>query len=144
MIEQLDTPARDVKSVSRSWLQTFNDRDWNTEKAMRTPNFRAHLSGIPEPLNSEAWAGFLMGFTQAFPDSKIAVETLISDGNMTATLWTITGTHKGDFQGVPATGRAVKFSGIEMNRFVDGRAAEHWGMFDNLALLQQIGAMPKA
>jgi predicted ester cyclase len=46
------------------------------------------------------------------------------------------------FQGLPPTGRPVKFNGIEFNRVLKGRLVEHWSMFDNLALLQQIGAMP--
>ena len=58
------------------------------------------------------------------------------------TRWTLTGTHKAEFQGVPASGNAVKFAGIEFNCMVDGRIAEHWAQFDMLALLQQIGAMP--
>jgi len=45
------------------------------------------------------------------------------------------------FQGIPPTGRPVKFSGMECNRVADGRLIEHRAMFDNLALLQQIGAM---
>ena len=142
MITQLDAPVRDLKGLNRSWIHAFNERDWTMEKTFRTPNFRAHLSGTPEPLNSDAWAGFLMAFTQAFPDSQIAIDVCIADGDMAATNWTISGTHKGPFQGIPASGRAVKFSGLELNRFVDGRIVEHWGMFDNLALLQQIGALP--
>ena len=56
-----------------------------------------------------------------------------------ATRWTMTGTHRGVFQGVPATGREFRFDGIEFNRVVNGRIVQHWAMFDNLALLQQIG-----
>ncbi len=144
MITQLDTPAQDLTGLNRSWIHAFNERDWNAEKTLRTPNFRAHLSGVPEPLNSDAWAGFLMSFTQAFPDSQIAIDTCIADGDMSATHWTITGTHRGSFQGIAPTGRPVMFSGLELNRFIDGRIVEHWGMFDNLALLQQIGALPGA
>ena len=58
-----------------------------------------------------------------------------------ATRWTLTGTHQGAFQGIPPTGRPVKFTGIEFNRVVDGQFAEHWSMFDNVALLRQIGAI---
>jgi predicted ester cyclase len=57
-----------------------------------------------------------------------------------ATRWQLTGTHQGDFQGIAPTGRTIAFSGLEFNRVVEGRIVEHWSMFDNLALLRQIGA----
>ena len=61
-----------------------------------------------------------------------------------ASRWTIAGTHRGTFQGVPATGRLVTFSGIDFSRVVEGKVAEHWAQFDLLAVLQQIGAVPAA
>jgi steroid delta-isomerase-like uncharacterized protein len=109
---------------------------------LRGKSFRAYLSGVAEPLNNAAWSGFLTSFATGFPDSRIAIESCIEEGDTVATRWTLTGTHTGPFQGIPATGRPVKFSGIEHNRVVAGQIAEHWSMFDNLALLQQIGAMP--
>ena len=58
-----------------------------------------------------------------------------------ASRWTITGTHRGTFQGVPATGRQVTMAGIDFIRVVDGKIAEHWAQFDLVGVLQQIGAM---
>jgi steroid delta-isomerase-like uncharacterized protein len=141
MPEGLRRAKEDVSTLTQRWIRAFNERDWDTEKAMRTSNFRAMLSGAPEPLNSEEWSGFLTGFTAAFPDSRITVEESISDRDTIAVRWTLEGTHKLEFQGIPATGRRVKFDGIEYNRFENGKCAEHWSMFDNLALLRQLGAM---
>jgi len=134
--------AADPESLNRRWIRAFNERDWETEKAVRAPNFRAYLSGAPGPLDSDAWSGFLMAFTSGFPDSRIAIDACIAEGTTVATRWSLTGTHQGEFQGIPATGRTVAFSGIEVNRIADGRFVEHYSMFDNLALLQQLGAMP--
>ncbi len=125
----------DLKSLNVRWIQAFNERDWKTEKAIRTPDFRAYVSGTPGPLDADAWSGFLSAFTAAFPDSRISVDACIAEGDTVATRWTLTGTHQGEFQGIPPSGRAVKFTGIEYNRVVDGRLAEHWSMFDNVALL---------
>ncbi len=144
--EMPESVASQVKGGNQSlnlrWIQAFNQRDWDLEKALRTPDFQAHLSGAPAPLDSDAWSGFLIGFTQAFPDSQITVDACITEGDTVATRWTLNGTHRGAFQGIPPSGGAVRFTGIEYNRVVDGRIAEHWSMFDNLALLQQIGALP--
>ena len=132
----------DLKSLNHRWIQAFNDRDWQTESAVRSENFRAYLSGIPEPLDNAAWSGFMIAFTTGFPDSRISIEACIAEGDTVVTRWTLTGTHQGMFQGIPPTGRPVRFNGIEFNRVLKGRLVEHWSMFDNLALLQQIGAMP--
>ena len=136
------TPAGDLKSLNHRWIKAFNERDWKTESAARSADFRAYMSGAKEPLDSAAWSGFMIAFTTAFPDSQISIESCITERDTVATRWTLAGTHQGEFQGIPPTGRPVKFPGLEFNRVVDGRIVEHWSMFDNVALLQQIGAMP--
>lgn len=137
-----ETPATDLERLNHRWIQAFNERDWEMERAIRTPDFRAYLSGAPGPLESDAWSAFLAAFTEGFPDSRITIDASVSAGDTVATRWSLTGTHQGPFQGIAPTGRAVRFSGVEYNRVVDGRFAEHWSMFDNVALLRQIGAMP--
>jgi len=135
--------AGDLKSLNHRWIDAFNLRDWRTESAVRGPDFRAHLSGFPDPLDNAGWSGFMTAFTTGFPDARISIESSVEEGDTVATRWVLTGTHTGSFQGVPPTGHAVKFAGIEFNRVVNGRLVEHWSMFDNLALLRQIGAMPE-
>ena len=134
--------ARDPEQLNRRWIQAFNERDWATEKTLLSPDFRAHVSGVPEPLGIDAWSGFMAAFTTAFPDARITIDECIADGDTVATRWRLTGTHRGEFQGIPPTGRAIAVAGLEFSRLVDGRFVEHWGMFDNLALLSQIGAAP--
>jgi predicted ester cyclase len=82
-------------------------------------------------------------FTPAFPDSPIFIESCVAEGDTVVSRWTLTGTHRGAFQGIPPTGRSITFTGIESNRVVDGKFVEHWSIFDNVALLQQIGALPE-
>ena len=131
-----------LKALNHRWIQAFNDRDWQTEAAVRGEDFRAYLSGFSEPLDNAGWAGFMQAFTMGFPDSQISIESCIAEGDRVVTRWTLAGTHLGTFQGIAPTGQPVRFHGIEFNRVVNGRFVEHWSMFDNLALLRQIGAMP--
>ena len=79
--------------------------------------------------------------TTGFPDAQITIDDCIVQGETVATRWHLTGTHRGEFLGVAATGRPIAFDGLEYNRVVDGRFVEHRSMFDNVALLRQIGAM---
>jgi steroid delta-isomerase-like uncharacterized protein len=136
-------PAEGLKALNYRWIQAFNERDWETERAVRGANFQAYLSGVKDPLNGAAWSEFLSAFTAGFPDSRISIESCIAEGDTVVSRWTLTGTHQGEFQGIPATGRPVRFTGIESNKVTDGKIVEHWSMFDNLALLRQIGAMPE-
>jgi hypothetical protein len=76
---------------------------------VRSENFRAYLSGIPEPLDNAAWSSFMIAFTTGFPDSRISIEACIAEGDTVVTRWTLTGTHQGMFQGIPPTERPVRF-----------------------------------
>jgi predicted ester cyclase len=90
-------------------------------------------------MNGEAWARFLDGFVEGFPDLRLTVESAVGEGDLVAQRVHFAGTHSGEFQGLPPTDRKVEFSGLELNRFVDGRVAEHWFQLDALGLLQQLG-----
>jgi len=133
-------PGGDPKSLNRRWIAAFNERDWESERAVRGDDFRAILSGAPAPLDNDAWSGFLQGFVNAFPDSIIRIEDCIAEGESVVTRWILTGTHRAEFQGIPATGRAVQFNGIEFNRVRDGKFVEHVSQFDLAGLMRQLSA----
>jgi steroid delta-isomerase-like uncharacterized protein len=80
---------------------------------------------------------------RAFPDLHIAVEDMIAEGDKVVSRHTVTGTHRGEYMGVPPTGRSVTYSEIFIFRFVDGRIAEAWGVVDVLAQMKQLGAIPE-
>jgi steroid delta-isomerase-like uncharacterized protein len=132
----------DNKTLNERWVQAFNDRDWAAEAAFRTGDYVAHMQGAPSPLNADGWTAFLGVFATAFPDGKIVVDGAISEGDTVASRWTMSGTHGGEFQGVPPTGRQVTMKGIDFSRVVEGKIAEHWAEFDVIGVMQQIGAIP--
>jgi predicted ester cyclase len=129
------------KAVSRRWIDVFNERDDAGEADVRGPDYVAYAPASlePEPLNPETWTRFLAGFVEGFPDLQLRVEDAVAEGDLVAQRVHFEGTHTGEFQGLPPTGRKVEFSGLELNRFVDGRVVEHWFQLDSLTLLQQLG-----
>jgi predicted ester cyclase len=137
------TSVEHNKAVSRRWIEVFNDRDDAAEADVRAPDYVAHAPASlePAPLDSEAWTRFLSGFVEGFPDLRLTVEDAVGEGDLVAQRVHFAGTHTGEFQGLPPTQRRVSFSGLELNRFVDGRVAEHWFQLDALSLLQQLGLM---
>jgi predicted ester cyclase len=76
----------------------------------------------------------------AFPDHRVVIEEQIAEGDKVVTHVSFSGTHLGQFNGIAATGRQVVYSGIAIDRIVDGKVVEMWHIANTLALLQQIGA----
>ncbi|HEY3530514.1 MAG TPA: ester cyclase [Nocardioides sp.] len=71
------------------------------------------------------------------------IEDLVAEGDRVVVRWTNSGTHVGEFAGIPATGRAFTIAGIDVYRLVDGRLCEHWHVIDQLAMLGQLGLLPE-
>ena len=131
------------KAASRRWIEVFNERDDDAEAEIRGPNYIAYAPASLEskPLDSDGWTKFLSGFVEGFPDLRLSVEDAVGEGDFVAQRVQFEGTHTGEFQGLPPTHRKVSFSGLELNRFVDGKVVEHWFQLDALGLLQQLGLM---
>jgi steroid delta-isomerase-like uncharacterized protein len=79
-----------------------------------------------------------------FPDLHAEIHDQLIDGDKVVTRKTFHGTHKGEFMGIPATGRAVAWDVIDIVRVRDGLMVEHWNVVDAMALLTQLGAIPGA
>ena len=85
----------------------------------------------------------MMGmFFSAFPDLHSNIYMLAAEGDVVAGRMTTTGTHQGDFMGIAATGKQVSFTETHLVRIANGKAVEHWGNSDDLAMMQQLGVVP--
>jgi steroid delta-isomerase-like uncharacterized protein len=78
----------------------------------------------------------------AFPDIHFTIEDQFADGDRVMTRWTARGTHRGEFQGIPPTGKQVTLAGTDIDRITDGKFVECWTSTDDLGLLQQLGVIP--
>lgn len=97
----------------------------------------------PAPDQSPGVDGFTTYFTglaSSFPDAHLDVDTTVADDEQVAIAYRLSGTHQGEFQGVPATGRRVEVRGVQIARFRDGKIVERWGATDLLGILEQVGA----
>jgi steroid delta-isomerase-like uncharacterized protein len=79
---------------------------------------------------------------EAFPDLRTAEADSVKEGDKVAFRWLLSGTHEGGFMGVAATRRRVEVTGVDIVRVADGEIVEHWGEFDAIGLLRQIGVIP--
>jgi steroid delta-isomerase-like uncharacterized protein len=76
------------------------------------------------------------------PDLHITIDALLAEGDQVTKRWTLHATHTADLGGLPPTGRRITLSGIDLFRLADGKIVECWLAYDNLSLLQQLGAIP--
>jgi steroid delta-isomerase-like uncharacterized protein len=115
-------------------LGTFVSRDVRIHGG--TPGAVPDTEGLDE-------LGIAFGrFHKAFPDLHITLDDVIAAGDRVAARWTATGTHLGELVGIPATGRSVRWGGIDVYRLDDGLIVEWWRNDDFVGLLLQLGRDP--
>jgi steroid delta-isomerase-like uncharacterized protein len=125
-------------AVVRGLFEAFNAGDTQRLLAAMAPDFVMHLAEFPEPLGREVWQeGFEM-MRRAFPDLQALVEDVIAADDKVAVRLTFRGTHKGDFQGIPATGREIHYASHEIYRLVNALISEEWICSDNASLFRQL------
>jgi predicted ester cyclase len=82
-------------------------------------------------------------FRRGFPDVVSTIEDLIAEGDRVVARWRSSATHRGEYMGIPPTGKEVEFTGISVYRIEAGKIAESWTVEDQLGLMRQIGAIPE-
>jgi steroid delta-isomerase-like uncharacterized protein len=130
------------KSIVRKFYETLASGDLDAADKVVASDYVNH-SAIP------GQAAGLQGFKEAvsslravFPDLQFTIEDQIAEGDKVATRYTVRGTHQGEFMGVAATGKPVTWSALVIQRVVGGKVQESWLQWDQLGLLQQLGAVP--
>ncbi len=81
-------------------------------------------------------------YLRAFPDADITIEDQLVEGDRVVTRWTGRGTQTGEFMEMPPSGKKVAVPGVQIDRFSGGKIVEEWTLFDQLGMLQQLGAVP--
>ncbi len=134
---------------------SVNENKELLEKAARAFNHRADRSGwldvhaetvqahglAPAALDLAGLKNFYGALWTGFPDLAIHIDELVGEGDKVVWRITVTGTHDGAFQGVPATGKRVKFGAHYTFRIANGKIVERWSTLDRLALLVQLGVV---
>jgi len=136
----MNDPA--AREVVRRWVEAWNAGDPAAVRDLTAPGFVRHDANFPDVVGPDAEMQFAASALAAFPDLHFTVNHVVAEGDLVADHLTGTGTHQGQFLGVPATGRAVRFETMETYRVEDGQVLEQWVLMDVLGLLQQLGAVP--
>ena len=120
-------------------FEAFNRGDTERLLAVAAPDLVMHFAELQEPLHGrETWQqGFEM-MRGAFPDLEAHIDDLVAAQDRVAVRVTFRGTHTGEFQGVPASGRAIHYVSHEFYRVADGLIAEEWICSDMASLFRQL------
>jgi predicted ester cyclase len=134
--------SEENKAVSRRFHEAIGKGSTQTLQAEFAPNYVAHFPGVPGPLDAEGFNQLVNVFAAGFPGSHFDFEDEFAVGDKVVTRWTWHAVHRGEFQGIPPTGKPVTMTGISILRLTDGKVVENTVELDQLGLLQQLGVVP--
>jgi steroid delta-isomerase-like uncharacterized protein len=130
------------KSVARRYYEeALNKGDLDALDQLAVSDYEEH---DPLPGQGEGLPGLKQRVSmlrEAF-GQHFTVEDLIAEGDKVVVRWTGSGTHVGEFMGIPPTGRSFQINGIDIHAFRDGKMSAHWHVVDQFSLLQQLGLIP--
>ncbi len=135
--------ADEDKAIARRFVEEV----MNAGNPAAADEFIAPILVVHNPVPGQAPGreGFKQTFARlrdAFPDLHFTIEDLLADGDKVMIRSTYRGTHRGELLGFPATGKPVAVMGIDLLRFADGKIVEHWGTYDQMDMLHQLGVLP--
>jgi steroid delta-isomerase-like uncharacterized protein len=110
------------------------------------PDFVDHDPDEADPsgkiIGTQGARADVIGFTTGFPDLRVTPDQLLTEGDRVVGRFTVTGTHTGEFMGIPPTGKGVSVTAIQVFRIANGKIQEAWLQIDRLGMLQQLGVIP--
>src|SRR3990172_9262709 len=134
------------KIVSRRFLkEIFGQGKLTVAGEIIAPN---HVNSGPGalpglPPGPEGSKQIVMVYRNAFPDIQFTIDEQIAEGDKVVTRWSAHGTHKGELAGIPPTGKSSTVTGMGVDRIVNGKIVERWGIFDQFGMMQKMCVIPK-
>jgi len=129
----------------RVLLEIWSEGRLDVIDELYAPDYVDHVNRGPEPEEVHGPGGLKAAVTMfraAFPDLRYSIDDEMAERDLVMTRFSASGTHQGEFLGAPPTGGRISYTGIDINRVVDGWIVESWVQYDALGLLQQVGLVP--
>ena len=131
------------KAILRRFFEDlFNTGNLAVADEIVATDYLNHNAAPGETPGREGLKQFVAAVRTAFPDLHFTVEDQIAEGDKVVTRWTSTGTHQGEFGGIPATGKQVRLTALNIHRVVNGQVTEGWLQWDALGMMHQLGVIP--
>jgi steroid delta-isomerase-like uncharacterized protein len=135
-------PAANKEILRRTLDDFWNQRDVGAIDELYATDYLGHDPSGLHGATLEEFKQSSAGLFTAFPDFHLIIDDEVAEGDKIAKRWTVTGTHKGVFMGIPPTENYITITGINFYRIADGKIVETWWSSDALGMLQQLGVIP--
>ena len=132
--------AEENKTLLYNYIEAMNKKNEGFLDNYFAEDYIYH--GPAGELDAEGFKATHKMFLSAFPDIKASIEDIIAADDKVVTRWKMSGTHQGELQGMPPSGKKVTFTGIIITKVVESKVAEEWEAFNLLSIMKQIGAIP--
>lgn len=138
---------KNMSADPKSIVQRLYDEVWNKRKIQVVSELISPSHGLNGPnfpgssIGPEAYKQQVAMFMTGFPDLQFTVEDLIAEKNEVVSRWTISGTHKGEFMGIPATNKKVSVDGISIHHITNGKIMDSFVSYDMWGLMCQFGVV---
>lgn len=134
-----DLLAAQNKALVLQFYKSFDNRCLPKGLLLLSPDLVAHMAGKDRPMTQAEFSRMGTEVYNAFPDGRHTFTEVIAHRDRVTTCGVFTGTHLDTFQGIPATGKRVRFSIMHIDRVSHSKIVEHWGLGDSLTMVQQLG-----
>ena len=139
-----------MSTQNKTIIRRLYEEVWNERKLEVVDELLSESHALNDPIVSgsqhgpELYKRRVMELTTAFPDLCFTIEDTVAEGEKFATCWTISGTHRKEYMGIPATGRKISLEGITIHLIRKGKILDSYARWDVLGLMRQLGAIPAA
>jgi predicted ester cyclase len=136
-----------AEAENKAVVRRFFDEVWNGGRIdvideIITPDAVDHNPNPGQPPGSEGVKWLVRVFSSAFPDMHFDLQDQVAEGDKVVSRWVLSGTQQGELFGIPATGKRISITGIDIVSVIGGKMTEHWVSIDQLGMLQQLGVVP--
>ena len=127
--------------IERIPLEVINNNKFELIDELYATDYVEHTPQPGVPPTREGFKQTAIALKTAFPDLRYTIDDVVEGGDRIVHRLTASGTMKGEFGGMPATGMHATWTEIHIGRVVNGRLTEHWGVIDQLSMLIQLGVV---
>ena len=129
--------------VFEKFMAALNGKDISAMEALIDDDF-VDNDAMPGMAPGKAgMVGMMQMFIAAFPDLHIVVDQYVSEGDLVVAIMTTSGTQSGEFMGMAPSGKKFSVREIHVAKIVNGKWVEHWGVGNDMSMMQQLGAIPE-
>jgi predicted ester cyclase len=137
-LQRTDIATANKRLVRRFYKEVYVDWNMTLVDEVVSPQFISHDWPEGGPTGPRAFRDYYAAIRSAVPDARYEVDDLIAEGDRVVVRWRLLGTHKGDFRGIPPTGRPIALKGIAIYRVEGDKLMERWVVSDLHGLLEEI------